>query len=69
MKLYSTITSRKGKRLGIGDNQEIITELSFKNKLIGRVVMKDDEVNPFEIYFYPITENTGKGGRILLHKE
>ncbi|MCC6691371.1 MAG: hypothetical protein IT235_07540 [Bacteroidia bacterium] len=70
MKLYATLTNSKGKKEGIGDNEWIEIELSFGNLLIGRVIMRYEEVNnnSFAAYFYPITSNIGKSGRILLHE-
>jgi hypothetical protein len=71
MKLYANTTSERASK-GQGGNREIVIELTIdekERKMIGRVVMRYEEDAGYTVYYYPITETTGKGGRILLHEE
>ena len=68
MKLYATVTSERASK-GQGGNKQIVIDLNIEKETVGRVVMKHEEDNGYTIYYYPITETTGKGGRVLLHKE
>lgn len=39
MKLYATITNSKGKKEGKGDDKWLEIELTYKNNLIGRIIL------------------------------
>ncbi len=72
MKLYTEIIRGQfgdGKKVSLASDDVLTTEFTFKNKLLGRVIMRYEEPNGLTIDFFPITANTGKGGKILLHKE
>lgn len=69
MKLYAT--SQKGlagRSKGIGSDDVLTTNYKIGNKEIGNVSMRYED-GDVTLYYYPITETTGKDGRILLHEE
>lgn len=69
-KLNIKAYSEKGKAKSISGNSEIVIDLNYKNTTFGRLSLKLEEVNnKYFVYFYPITEVTGRGGRVLLHEE
>lgn len=77
MKLYATITNERAtgnkekiKKEGLGSNEHLEIELTYGNSLLGRVIMRIEEVNnKFDIYFYPVQSQTVKKGRVLLHEQ
>ena len=66
-KLHATITNESGTTVSKGGNSTIVINLKIGNKEVGNVSMRYEECNGTTICYYPITENTGKGGRTLLH--
>lgn len=69
MKLYTTTTSERGKPVSKSGNEKIEIELTIDRVAFGRVIMRYEEANGFTVYYYPITEVTGEGGRVLFHEE
>lgn len=69
MKLNIKASSETGKIKSVSGNKFIEINVNVGNTHIGRIRLEDDGVNPFRAYYYPITANTGRGGRILLHEE
>lgn len=52
MKLYANLTNSKGKKEGIGDNTRILIELTYGNKILGKIGL-------YVIRDYPSGEELG----------
>lgn len=76
MKLYTTITSEKGKPATKGGNSQIVINLTIdpvKRKEIGNLVLRYDEISGYSVNYFPINANCQSQkincGKVLLFEE
>lgn len=75
MKLYATVSSERASK-GQGGNYKVEVELTIHPKLrlhVGTLVMRaekyNDEITFYRIEYFPITANTGQGGKTVLYEK
>lgn len=70
MKLYATVTTTRGKRKGVGDDNRILVELSHGNTILGTIGLydiKDDTVEGYRIVWR--SDDTPTTGQVLKELE
>lgn len=75
MKLYATTISERASK-GQGGNKKVIINLKIdpkKRKEIGNLVMTYDDIDGYQVIYYPINENCKEqkvnSGKVELYKE